>query len=98
MTDRRPRPIKQLRTGGLRRGFTLCGSLCDSTHMATNLAIDPRLLERALEVSGERTKTAAVTRALEEYVARHEQRRITDLFGSLEWDTRYDYKGGRARG
>ena len=38
--------------------------------MATNLDIDPRLLERALEVSGERTKTAAVTRALEEYVAR----------------------------
>ena len=31
--------------------------------MATNLAIDPRLIERALEVSGERTKKAAVTRA-----------------------------------
>ena len=39
--------------------------------MATKLAIDSRLLERALAVSGERTKTAAVTRALEEYVARH---------------------------
>jgi hypothetical protein len=65
--------------------------------MATNLDIDPRLLERALEVSGERTKTAAVTRALEEYVARHGQRRIAELFASLEWDTRYDYKGERAR-
>ena len=65
--------------------------------MATNLDIDPRLLERALKVSGERTKTAAVTRALEEYVARHEQRRIAELFGSLEWDTRYDYKGERSR-
>lgn len=28
--------------------------------MATNLAIDPDLLERALEVSGEKTKTAEV--------------------------------------
>jgi len=33
--------------------------------MATNLSIDPALLDRALEVSGERTKKAAVTRALE---------------------------------
>ena len=29
--------------------------------MATNLSIDPKLIERALEVSGERTKKAAVT-------------------------------------
>lgn len=32
--------------------------------MATNLSIDPKLLERALAVSGERTKKAAVTKAL----------------------------------
>ena len=30
--------------------------------MATNLAIDPELIERALEISGERTKKAAVTK------------------------------------
>lgn len=66
--------------------------------MATNLDIDPALLERALEVGGERTKTAAVTRALEEYVARREQKRIIDLFGSLEWDREFDYKGERSRG
>jgi Arc/MetJ family transcription regulator len=44
--------------------------------MPTNLDIDQRLLERAVQVSGERTKTAAVTRALREYVARHEQKRL----------------------
>ncbi len=38
--------------------------------MATNLALDPKLLERALKVSGERTKKAAVTKALEEFIAR----------------------------
>lgn len=75
----------------------MCVRMCETSHMATNLDIDPRLLERALEVSGERTKTAAVTRALIEYVARHEQRRILELFGSLEWDRAYDYKGERSR-
>lgn len=65
--------------------------------MATNLAIDPELLDRALAVSGERTKKAAVTRALEEFIARHEQQRLLDLFGSVDWDKDYDYKAQRSR-
>jgi len=65
--------------------------------MATNLDINPRLLQRALEVSGERTKTAVVTRALEEYVARREQKRLLELFGALEWDHGFDYKAERSR-
>lgn len=66
--------------------------------MATNLAIDPELIERALEISGERTKKAAVTKALEEYIARREQQRVTELFGNLEWGSDYDYKSERSRG
>lgn len=66
--------------------------------MATNLAIDPELLDRAVEVSGERTKKAAVTRALEEFIARREQARILDLFGTVEFDENYDYKAERSRG
>ena len=65
--------------------------------MATNLAIDPKLLERALMVSGERTKTAAVTKALQEFIARREQRGVIELLGKLEWDKSYDYKAERAR-
>jgi Arc/MetJ family transcription regulator len=65
--------------------------------MATNLDLDPRLLDRAFRLSGERTKKATVTRALEEYVARLEQRRATELFGDLEWDATYDYKTERSR-
>ena len=65
--------------------------------MATNLAIDPELLDRALEVSGEKTKTAAVTVALREFLARREQAGILDLFGTLEWDGTYDYKQERSR-
>ncbi len=65
--------------------------------MATNLSIDPDLLDRALEVSGERTKKAAVTRALEEFIARREQRRLLELMGKLEWDRSYDVKAERSR-
>ena len=66
--------------------------------MATNLALDPDLLDRALAVSGQKTKKAAVTKALEEFIARREQREILDLFGKLDWDLDYDYKTERGRG
>ena len=65
--------------------------------MATNLALDPDLIERALEVSGERTKKAAVTRALEEFIARRQQKRLLDLMGKLVWDKSFDYKSERSR-
>lgn len=65
--------------------------------MATNLAIDPELIERALEVSGEKTKKAAVTRALQEFIARRRQKRVLELLGRLEWDETYDYKAERSR-
>jgi Arc/MetJ family transcription regulator len=65
--------------------------------MATNLALDPELIERALKVSGEKTKKAAVTRALEEFIARRGQRRLVELMGKLEWDAAYDYKAERTR-
>ena len=65
--------------------------------MATNLSIDPDLLERALEVSGERTKKAAVTKALQEFIARRRQKRLLELIGKLEWDESYDNKAERGR-
>ena len=71
--------------------------LCSSLHMATNLALDPELLDRALAVSGEKTKKAAVTKALEEFIARREQKRILDLFDKLDWTPNFDYKHERSR-
>ena len=65
--------------------------------MATNLAIDPALLERAVRVSGAKSKTAAVQQALAEFIARREQARLLELFDSLEWDPGYDYKRERSR-
>ena len=65
--------------------------------MATNLALDPDLLEEAFRLSGEPTKKAAVTRALQEFIARRQQRKVLELMGKLEWDQSYDYKAERTR-
>ena len=65
--------------------------------MPTNLALDPDLIERAVKVSGEKTKKAAVTRALEEFITRRSQKRLVDLMGKLEWDESFDYKAERSR-
>ena len=65
--------------------------------MATNLSIDPELLNKALQVGGEKTKKATVNKALREFIARREQERLLDLFGKLDWDEAYDYKRERIR-
>ena len=65
--------------------------------MATNLAIDDRLLDEALRVGGHRTKKDTVTEALTEYVQRRKQALLTELFGTVEFDPAYDYKKQRRR-
>jgi hypothetical protein len=65
--------------------------------MPTNLALDDRLVEEAKRLGHHASKRAAVNEALAEYVARRRQRRIVDLFGKLEWDSKYDYKAERKR-
>ena len=65
--------------------------------MATNLGIDPDLLDKALAIGGERTKEATVNRALREFIARRGQERLLDLFGKLDWDNGYDHKLDRSR-
>ncbi len=65
--------------------------------MAANLAIRPELLDRALELSGEKAKTATVTLALREFIQRREQSRLLELFHTLDWDLEFDYKAERSR-
>jgi len=65
--------------------------------MATNLAIDGRLLEEARKIGGHRTKKATVTEALEEYIRRRKQSQILKLFGEIDFDPKYDYKRQRQR-
>lgn len=66
--------------------------------MATNLAIDPDLLDRALKLSGERAKKAVVSRALQEFIAREEQPRVVELMGKLERDSSFGYEAEGYRG
>jgi Arc/MetJ family transcription regulator len=63
--------------------------------MATNLAIDPNLLDDALIISGLSTKKDTVNQALKEFIERRKQREITALFGNLSHDADFDYKKGR---
>jgi hypothetical protein len=63
--------------------------------MATNLALDDRLIEEARKLGNHRTKKDAVTAALDEYVARRKQKDIVKLFGTIEYDENYDYKRER---
>lgn len=65
--------------------------------MATNLSIDPILLEKALELSGEKTRKAAVNKAFREFIARREQTKLRGLFGQIEWSADFDYKRERTR-
>lgn len=65
--------------------------------MPTNLSINPELLQKALEVSGLKTKKDTVNLALKELINRHKQLEIIDLFGKMDPDPDYDYKKGRRR-
>jgi Arc/MetJ family transcription regulator len=65
--------------------------------MATNLAIDDKLIEQARRMGGHKTKKEAVTTALEEYVRRHQQASIIEAFGTVDFDPAYDYKAERRK-
>lgn len=65
--------------------------------MTTNIDIDRELIEEAMQISGQRTKKAVVNQALEEFVRRHKQLGILELFGTIEYDADYDYKAARKR-
>ncbi len=65
--------------------------------MATNLALDDKLIRQALKVGHHKTKKEAVTTALKEYIAHKKQLSIFKLFGLIDFDKDYDYKKTRNR-
>jgi len=65
--------------------------------MPTNLALDDGLIEEARRIGHHKTKKAAVTEALREYIQRRKQLRILDLTGKVDYDPDYDYKALRRR-
>lgn len=65
--------------------------------MATNLALDDKLIDDAVRAGGHKTKKAAVTAALLEYVRSRRRQRILRLKGQVEYFDDYDYKALRRR-
>jgi Arc/MetJ family transcription regulator len=65
--------------------------------MATNLAIDDRLIVEAQRAGRHATKKETVTAALQEYIAHRKQLKVLDLFGEVRFDGAYDYKKARSR-
>ena len=65
--------------------------------MATSLSLDSALVERAFELSGELTRSAAVTLALQQLVARRGRRSLVELMGTLDWGPPFDFKAERSR-
>lgn len=65
--------------------------------MVTNLEINDALIEEAVQVGNHRTKKAAVIAALEEYIKHHKQMKIIELFGSIVFDLKYNYKNQRRK-
>ncbi len=65
--------------------------------MATNLALDDKLITKAQKVGHHKTKKEAVTAALKEYIAHKKQLEIVDLFGTIDFDEGFDYKKARKR-
>lgn len=65
--------------------------------MATNLAIDDNLILKAQKIGRHKTKKAAVTEALKEYIQRRKQLEIIELFGQIDYDKNYYYKANRMR-
>jgi Arc/MetJ family transcription regulator len=63
--------------------------------MATNLALDDRLIQEAVEVGRHPSKKAAVTAALMEYVKARRRLKILDWVGEVDYYDDYDHKNLR---
>jgi len=59
--------------------------------------IDTELLNEALEVGGHRTKRDTVNEALREYVKKRRASEVLSLFGTVDYDSGYDYKKSKNR-
>ncbi len=65
--------------------------------MATNLQVDDKLIIKAVKLGGHKTKKAAVTQALIDYIEHLEHKKILSMFGTVDYDSEYDYKKQRSK-
>ena len=65
--------------------------------MSTNLALDDRLILEVKKAGNHKTKKAAVTAALREYLAHRRRLDVLGAFGAVDFDAQYNYKTARNR-
>lgn len=65
--------------------------------MDTTLNIDKALLQEALALDEQTTPDAVVEAALREYIQRRKRLKVLDLFGTIDYDSDYDYKQQRSQ-
>ena len=65
--------------------------------MATNLALDDKLIEEAVKIGNHASKREAVTEALREYVNARKRLGILEWIGRVDYYDDYDYKKARKR-
>jgi Arc/MetJ family transcription regulator len=75
----------------------MCKLIRQGETMATNLAIDDRLIEQARRVGKHRTKKDAVTVALQEYIKLQRRRGLLALEGQIDFWPGYDSKDLRSK-
>ncbi|MBC6452453.1 MAG: type II toxin-antitoxin system VapB family antitoxin [Hormoscilla sp. SP5CHS1] len=63
--------------------------------MVTQLKIDEKLLDKALDLSNHSTVNLLIEEALLEYIQRREQLKVLDLFCTIDYEEDYDYKEQR---
>lgn len=63
--------------------------------MVIPLEIDQTLLQEALALSNHATATALIEAALREYIQRHKQLKVLELFGTIDYEEEYNYKQQR---
>ena len=65
--------------------------------MRTNIEIDDKLMARAMELTGLRTKRAVVDASLRELVEHRSRQKLREAFGKYPWEGDLDQMRGRPR-
>lgn len=63
--------------------------------MRTNIILDDLLMQKALSVSGLKTKKEVVERALQEFVLLHSRKDLSEIKGKISFADDYDYRNFR---
>ena len=63
--------------------------------MRTNISIDDTVIQKALLISGLKTKRAVVEKALKEFIANNTRMNLLELKGKIRFADDYNYKAMR---